>query len=335
MHSTDDMADGYLGSGVRIGRSIKKHGKKNHIREILEMLPTRKQASVHEKELLTQEFRTHPLCMNCGPGGLGAVDLPPSSEETKRKISAGNTRRWAKTKAERSAVNDVQVVLKVEEVLNLLIMPNGHINKNAARMINKVQTIAEMPSRTREANVVKRWRAVCEMIGATDGSDPVPKIKAFVKKSGTNHTCSINNSSLPPKHQGLKMNLIESLQESRKLAGLNPMTVDQQVELAEKKLSGKEKEDFLAKMGGKKAKKDDKDDGVDNGSGETASKAARKAMDAASIKGSVSGKKGVKMKKRVSESVSEILEAAGIKGLTEDEATKIDEAVFIEEDAAE
>jgi hypothetical protein len=28
MHSTSDLNDGYLGSGVRVTRSIKKHGKK-------------------------------------------------------------------------------------------------------------------------------------------------------------------------------------------------------------------------------------------------------------------------------------------------------------------
>jgi len=124
------------------------------------------------------------------------------------------------------------------------------------------------------------------------------------------------------------MNLVEQLNEARKLAGLASYTVAQQVELAEKKLSGKEKEDFLAKMGGKKSKKDD---GVDGGSGEEASKGAKKAMDKASIKGSVSGEKGVKMKKKVSEEINDILAHFGAPALSEAQVKKLDEAETDEE----
>ena len=115
------------------------------------------------------------------------------------------------------------------------------------------------------------------------------------------------------------MEYITELNRARELAGMQP--------LDEKKLSGKAKEEFLAKMTGgdkKKSKKDD--DGVDGGSGEEASKGAKKAMDDASIKGSVSGKKGVKMKKKVSEGMNEILAKAGVSELSEEQAKSIDEA---------
>ena len=123
------------------------------------------------------------------------------------------------------------------------------------------------------------------------------------------------------------MNIIEQLQESRKLAGLAPYTVAQQVDLAEKKLSGKDKEEFLAKMG----KKSKKDDGVDGGSGEAPSKGAQKALDDAAIKGSVSGKKGVKMKKKVSEEMNDILAHFGADPLSDAQVAKLDEAETPEE----
>jgi len=59
------------------------------------------------------------------------------------------------------------------------------------------------------------------------------------------------------------MEFLSQLNENRQLAGLKPLSESEAVELMEKKLSGKAKEDFLAKMGGKKSKKDD--DGVDGG----------------------------------------------------------------------
>ena len=36
VHSTTNLEDGYLGSGKRLRYSIEKHGKENHLREILE-----------------------------------------------------------------------------------------------------------------------------------------------------------------------------------------------------------------------------------------------------------------------------------------------------------
>ena len=95
MHSTNDLNDSYLGSGVRLKRSIKKHGKEQHIREILEQLPSRQAASDREKELITEELRADPMCLNCGVGGLGAVDRPPTKEETRQKLSEKGKAAWA------------------------------------------------------------------------------------------------------------------------------------------------------------------------------------------------------------------------------------------------
>ena len=87
MHSTDNLEDSYLGSGLRLRRSVEKYGKDQHQRQVLEILPTRQAAADREKEIITEELRKDPQCLNCGPGGLGVVDRPPTSEETAKKIS--------------------------------------------------------------------------------------------------------------------------------------------------------------------------------------------------------------------------------------------------------
>jgi hypothetical protein len=71
MHSTDDLDDGYFGSGKKITRSINKHGKERHSKEILEFLPTREELKAREEEIITEEMRNDPLCMNLAPGGGG------------------------------------------------------------------------------------------------------------------------------------------------------------------------------------------------------------------------------------------------------------------------
>jgi len=77
MHSTDNLNDGYIGSGYKLRRSINKHGKENFKLEILEYLPNRSSLKVREKELVNEDLLKDPLCMNLvfgGNGGFISVD---------------------------------------------------------------------------------------------------------------------------------------------------------------------------------------------------------------------------------------------------------------------
>ena len=78
MHSTDDLEDGYFGSGKLITRSINKHGKEKHSKEILEFLPNRKELKERERELVNEEIVNDPRCMNLQLGGGGGFSSPES-----------------------------------------------------------------------------------------------------------------------------------------------------------------------------------------------------------------------------------------------------------------
>ncbi len=71
MHSTDDLNDGYVGSGKRIKRSINKHGKENHIREIIEFVSDRKKLKQREREVVNLDKVAKKDCMNLMVGGKG------------------------------------------------------------------------------------------------------------------------------------------------------------------------------------------------------------------------------------------------------------------------
>jgi hypothetical protein len=71
MHSTSDLADGYMGSGRIVSASIKKHGRSNHIIETLERCVDRQALILREKELITAKLLADPLCMNLLEGGTG------------------------------------------------------------------------------------------------------------------------------------------------------------------------------------------------------------------------------------------------------------------------
>lgn len=71
MHSTDDLDDGYLGSGKILGYSIGKHGRENHRKEILEFLPDRVALKAREAEVVNEELLADPMCINLKYGGEG------------------------------------------------------------------------------------------------------------------------------------------------------------------------------------------------------------------------------------------------------------------------
>lgn len=84
IHSTNIIDDGYIGSGKRLWYSIKKHGKENHKKEILEFV--NKRDLLHQIEInIINEFIGNPLCMNITNGGFGFN--MNHTDETKRKIS--------------------------------------------------------------------------------------------------------------------------------------------------------------------------------------------------------------------------------------------------------
>lgn len=95
MHSTDELDDGYMGSGKRLRFSINYHGKDNHTKEILEYCDTREELRKREEEIVNEELLTEDLCMNLMTGGYGGNGF--WSEEHKQAfINSGGPQSFAK-----------------------------------------------------------------------------------------------------------------------------------------------------------------------------------------------------------------------------------------------
>lgn len=106
MHSTDDLNDGYLGSGTMLSHSIRKHGRENFSIEILEFLPDRESLKQREKELITEDILHDPMCMNLTLGGGEGWDTYNKTPQAiNRRVMNGrmtgasnlrsaNKRRW-------------------------------------------------------------------------------------------------------------------------------------------------------------------------------------------------------------------------------------------------
>lgn len=84
MHSTNDLNDGYMGSGRRLRASIRKHGEDNHTKEVLEFYDSRELLIEAEKKAITPEMIGDNNCMNLMGGGEGGF----ISEEQQRYRSS-------------------------------------------------------------------------------------------------------------------------------------------------------------------------------------------------------------------------------------------------------
>jgi len=84
MHSTDNLDDGYLGSGKYLKRSINKHGKENHKIEILEYLDSREELAKREAEIVNLQEIAKKECMNLKVGGIGGWTSEMQKENAKK-----------------------------------------------------------------------------------------------------------------------------------------------------------------------------------------------------------------------------------------------------------
>lgn len=74
VHKTDNLNDGYMGSGKIIGFAIEKHGLENFKKDILEFFDTYELALAKEAEIVTDEFLLREDVYNLRRGGSGGFD---------------------------------------------------------------------------------------------------------------------------------------------------------------------------------------------------------------------------------------------------------------------
>lgn len=92
IHSTDNLDDGYMGSGKRLRYAYKKYGIENFTKEILKYFDTRKEAGNYEAEMVTEQLVKDNNCYNCTVGGdeintCGMVSVYDTIEKINKVIS--------------------------------------------------------------------------------------------------------------------------------------------------------------------------------------------------------------------------------------------------------
>jgi len=88
VHSTNEIEDGYLGSGLILLKAIKKHGKDKFSREVVRVFKTREEAYSYESSIVTEDLIKSRVCYNRAVGGQGGY-LGEEAIEKMRKSKLG------------------------------------------------------------------------------------------------------------------------------------------------------------------------------------------------------------------------------------------------------
>ena len=111
-HSTDNLDDGYMGSGILIRKAEKKYGKENFTKEYLAFCDTEEKLNWFEKFYI-KKFNAREVGYNLSEGGDGFSDGHIGywkdkclSAEHKRKLSEAHKKH--KTEEHKRKLSEVQ-----------------------------------------------------------------------------------------------------------------------------------------------------------------------------------------------------------------------------------
>lgn len=128
MHSTDNLEDGYLGSGKILRYSVSKHGKDNHLKEIIEFTASREELKIREAEIVNRDLLEQPLNMNLIYGGEGGGFYPEKNKTNGFHAAGGRAANKVRLKYHLSKLkNDQEYKRKFSEAISKTLK-NKYLN---------------------------------------------------------------------------------------------------------------------------------------------------------------------------------------------------------------
>lgn len=149
MHKTNNLSDGYLGSGIAISRAIRKYGRENFTKEILHSLDTKEVMIAKEIEIVDEDFVSRKDTYNMKVGGQGNggwnKGISPS-KETIKKLSESNRGKnkgnipWIKGKKHTEATLQLMRRPKSEETIEKMRVA-GRLRRHTEETKRKLSKI--------------------------------------------------------------------------------------------------------------------------------------------------------------------------------------------------
>ena len=133
IHSTNNLDDGYMGSGSRLHHAYKKYGIENFKKEILKYFDTREELAQYEADVVTEELVLDENCYNISCGGekfntLNSITVKDKNNNCFRcKI---NDPKWINGEYESVSKNMVTCFDNLEQKYIQITKELFNINKN-------------------------------------------------------------------------------------------------------------------------------------------------------------------------------------------------------------
>ena len=150
-HQTDNLNDGYLGSGKHLKYAIKKYGKNNFKFEIMYSLSSKEEMFELERSIVNEDLINSPLTYNLkiggsggNPGIIGAFKGKKHSDETKEKQRQASLKQITtdekrkKLSVNNAMKNNPEIRKKVSETLTGRTCSNEHCKRVAEANLGKI-----------------------------------------------------------------------------------------------------------------------------------------------------------------------------------------------------
>lgn len=103
VHKTKNPNDDYLGSGIYLKEAIKKYGKENFKKEILNSFSSKEEAYQLERMVVDKKFISDNNTYNIAEGGVPSMDWTEKQiEKIKKSMSGANHPGFGKRQSEES-----------------------------------------------------------------------------------------------------------------------------------------------------------------------------------------------------------------------------------------
>ena len=106
-HSTDNLDDGYMGSGKLLIRAIEKYGIENFHKDILKIFNNREEAEAYERELVNEEYVNRKDTYNLSIGGNVCILYGENNGFYGKKHTPETIAKIVKTNKEKEARGEI------------------------------------------------------------------------------------------------------------------------------------------------------------------------------------------------------------------------------------
>lgn len=164
VHSTYNLNDGYLGSGIILSRSIKKYGERNFKRDILYYCLSRQDALDIESLIVNRDFVNNESTYNIhigGGGNKGFLNTDIRTRISNSKIESGMA-KGQNNNASKSKMSEYKIIQKNLKTAETRKNNGSYIVSHETRI--KQSEIRKQLFLDNSENMIDKYCPICESI---------------------------------------------------------------------------------------------------------------------------------------------------------------------------